>query len=127
MIAARKILFVLFVLICSFVVFPVGQSASAASFGAIAFSQDTGGWGYSYNYRSRGAAQRRAMNECRSKGRGCRVIVWFRNACGALAVGRGNAYGWGWDAIRNRARGRALSACRARAGGCQIRVDVCSR
>ena len=123
----RKVALVFCLLISGCVVFPFGHSASAASFGAIAFSQDTGAWGYSYKYRSRSAAERRALNECRGKGYGCRIIVWFRDACGALAVGRANAYGWGWDAVRSRARGRALAACRARSSGCQLRVDVCSR
>jgi len=106
---------------------PFGQSASAARYGSIAFSQNSGAWGYSYGYSSRSAAQRRAMRECRARGYGCRVVVWFRNACGALAVGRGNAYGWSWNTSRARARRRAMAECRARTGGCRIRVTVCSR
>lgn len=106
---------------------PFGQSAAAASYGAIAFSPSTGVWGYSYNYGTRGAAEHRAMRECRARGSGCRSIVWFRDACGALAVGQGNAYGWGWNVSRTSAQNRAIRECRARTGGCRIRVDVCSR
>ncbi|MFP4538135.1 MAG: DUF4189 domain-containing protein, partial [Dichotomicrobium sp.] len=43
-----------------------GPSASAASYGAIAYSPNSGVWGYSYDYGSRGAAERRAMRECRA-------------------------------------------------------------
>jgi len=99
----------------------------AQVYGAIAFSPSNGVWGYSYNYNARGAAERRAMRECRARGSGCRSIVWFRNACGALAVGQGNAYGWGWNTSRQQARRRAMAECRARTSGCRIRADVCSR
>ena len=103
-----------------------GVQSAAAGYGAIAYSSSSGGWGYSYNYGSRGAAERRALRECRVRGGGCRTVVWFRNACGALASGRGNAYGWSWNTSRAVARRRAMRECRARTSGCRIRVDVCS-
>ncbi len=103
-----------------------GVQGAAAGYGAIAYSPSSGVWGYSYNYGSRGSAQRRALRECRARGRGCRSVVWFRDACGALASGRGNAYGWSWNTSRAAARRRAMRECRARTGGCRIRVDVCS-
>jgi len=106
---------------------PFGQSASAARYGSIAFSEDSGAWGYSHGYSSRSAAKGRALRACRARGDGCRIVVWFRNACGALAVGRGNVYGWSWNTSRARARRRALAECRARTSGCRIRVTVCSR
>lgn len=103
-----------------------GVQSASAGYGAIAYSPSSGVWGYSYNYGSRGAAERRALRECRIRGGGCRSIVWFRNACGALASGHGNAYGWSWNTSRAAARRRAMRECRARTGGCRIRVDVCS-
>jgi len=103
-----------------------GVQSASAGYGAIAYSPSSGAWGYSYNYGSRGAAEGRALRECRVRGSGCRSIVWFRNACGALASGNGNAYGWAWNTSRATARRRALRECRARTSGCRIRVDVCS-
>jgi len=105
---------------------PFGHTASAG-YGSIAFSQDSGAYGYSWNYSTRNTAERRALRECRSQGRGCQVIMWFRNACAALAVGYGNAYGWAWNTSRRQARIRALDECSSRADRCRIRVDVCSR
>jgi serine/threonine-protein kinase len=106
---------------------PASHTASAASYGAIAYATSSGVWGYSYGYSSRGGAESRALRECRSRGRGCRAIVWFREACGALATGRNNGYGWAWNTSRRAARQRAMAECRNRTSGCRIRVDVCSR
>jgi len=103
-----------------------GVESAAAGYGAIAYSPSNGVWGYSYDYGSRAAAERRAMRECRARGAGCRPVVWFRNACGALATGRGDAYGWAWNNSRAQARRRALRECRNRTTGCRLRVDVCS-
>src|ERR1700681_405368 len=74
--------------------------AAADNFGAIAFSASSGAAGYSYDYASRDEAEERALQEC---GRGCEVVLWFKNACGALAVGTGNGYGSGWAASRSEA------------------------
>ena len=84
-------------------------AALANYFGAIAFSQDTGSVGYSYDYGNQAGAEGRAMQECRD--RGCMVVVWFENACGALAIGDGNGYGTGWAGTRADAEQIALSNC----------------
>jgi serine/threonine-protein kinase len=104
-----------------------GTFCSAAladdKYGAIAFSQDTGRHGYSYNYDSRGEAERRALNEC---GRGCTVAVWFRNACGALAVGEDNAYGSGWSTSRREAENIAMNGCGEHSGSCSVVRWACT-
>ncbi|MFI9510189.1 DUF4189 domain-containing protein [Nocardia sp. NPDC052566] len=59
--------------------------AHAASnyYGAIAVSSSTGRYGYSYDYPSYAAAEGRALSGC---GAGdCKVLVSWRNGCGALA------------------------------------------
>ena len=103
----------------------LGSTAALADdkYGAIAFSQDTGRHGYSYNYNSRGGAESRALNEC---GRSCSVAVWFRNACGALAVGENNAYGSGWAVDRGDAENIALDGCGQHAGDCRIVRWACT-
>ena len=58
--------------------------ALAENHGAIAFSEETGAVGYSYDHPTRDAAETKALEEC---GPGCKVVQWFRNACGALATG----------------------------------------
>ena len=61
--------------------------AVADSYGAIAFSPSTRADGWSNSFSTRADAERRALRECSARARDCRVAIWFKNACGALAVG----------------------------------------
>jgi serine/threonine-protein kinase len=64
--------------------------------------------------------------ECRKRGGGCRIATWFKNACGALAVGEDNFYGGAWGASRLEAESKALTHCRKEAQNCNIRRWVCT-
>ena len=100
------------------------EAQAQDNYGAIAYSSSTGRYGYSYDFGSRAEAENYAISKC---GRSdCVVKVWFRNACGALAVGRRGALGWGWAGSRGQAEGRALSECQSRASGCNVRVWSCT-
>ena len=98
-------------------------TAAADSFGALAFSTSSGAAGRSYDYDSRDEAEERALQEC---GRGCEVVLWFKDACGALAVGEGNGYGTGWASSRSEAEGLAIDYCRKNTGGCEIAQWACT-
>jgi hypothetical protein len=102
-----------------------GSAARAAddNFGAIAFSSGTGATGYSYDYDSRDDAEERALQEC---GPGCKVVLWFKNGCGALAVGEGNGSGTGWAASRTEAENLAIGYCRQNTSGCEISRWACT-
>ena len=100
--------------------------ASANNFGAIAYSPNTGSHGYSYDYPSRGQAEGHALAECRKYAGDCRVAIWFRNACGALAIGNNGGWGSGWGDSRQRAEYEAINSCRQHAGNCGIRRWACT-
>ncbi len=92
-------------------------------YGAIAYSPSTHLYGYSYDHEYRSAAEDAAMNYC---GQGdCSVAIWFRNACGALAIGS-SGYGSGWGSNRSRAEAEALNSCRGYSDNCQIQQWVCT-
>jgi hypothetical protein len=97
--------------------------AMADNFGAIAFSSSSGANGYSYDHGSREGAEEHAMQEC---GPGCEVVLWFKNACGSLAVGNGNGYGTGWADSRGEAEDIAMRSCRQQNGGCGVKVWTCT-
>ncbi len=97
-----------------------------ADYGAIAFSPGTGAHGYSYGAGSRGQAERVAMSNCRGYASDCRVLVYFQNACAALAVGSGNGYGFAWAGSRGQAENRAMRECRNRTSSCRVIRWVCS-
>jgi serine/threonine-protein kinase len=93
-------------------------------FGAIAYSASSGAWGTSYDYQTRAEAEQRALSRCAQGD--CQVRVWFRNACGALAVGRGNCMGWGWASDKDEAQRKALNNCRQYGTGCSVKCWACT-
>ena len=99
--------------------------AAADNYGAIAYSPSTKAYGWSYDFPSRGAAESEAMSRCRTKAGDCFVPLWFRNACGALAIGSGG-YGTGWATDRSSAEHQALGVCRRHTGDCAVRQWVCT-
>ena len=66
-----------------------------------------------------------ALAECRRHANDCVVAIWFRNACGALAVGL-DGYGAGWATNRVQAERSALQLCRRYAEDCTILRALCS-
>ncbi|MCS7032117.1 MAG: DUF4189 domain-containing protein [Gloeomargarita sp. SKYG116] len=95
--------------------------------GAIAWSRRTNAQGYAWGYRSRLAAENRALQECESRsGIGdCQIVLWFRNACGSIAETADGSMGYAWDGTRLGAERRALDACR-RYGVCRVARTFCS-
>ena len=91
---------------------PAGSGAATGDlYGSIAFSQvGDGGYafGIAWNAQGREAARRSAVEECRRRdgGGGCSEAGWFRNACGAIAIGDANGYGTGWGRPTRRRRVR---------------------
>jgi serine/threonine-protein kinase len=102
------------------------QSAPAAAqdyYGAIAYSSDSGALGWGNDHRSRRGAENGALSQC---GAGCSVVLWFKNACGAIATASDGSYGTGWSGSRREAEAIAMNNCRARAGGCTLQRWVCT-
>ena len=102
-------------------------SSSKKTFGAIAFSRDTGANGYSFQYDNRSGAEARALKECGAYASDCTVASSFSDACGALAVGDRN--GWGASRAESiiKAERNALATCRSYDNAnCEIEVSVCS-
>lgn len=105
---------------------PSWSTAAAAddNYGAIAFSQAGGNYGYSYDYGSRAGAEQEALNRCNASD--CAVVLWFMNACGALASGDDNGYGTGWAPSRSAAENIAMSNCRNESTNCRITCWACT-
>ena len=101
-------------------------AAQAQYYGAIAYGPGNGAWGTSYDFSSRWEAERVAMSNCAANGYDCRILVWFENACGALAINGAGAYGSGWGTNRGIAEGHALNVCSRNGGGCYVSRWVCT-
>jgi hypothetical protein len=95
-------------------------------FGAIAYSSQTGAHGWAKDYPSRDAAQRAALSICRKHASDCRAVLWFRNACGALARGP-NGPGWAWAESQVAADKQAMELCAKHSTGCSVTRSVCTK
>jgi hypothetical protein len=94
-------------------------------YGAIAFSGSSGAEGWSYEHPTRSSAEQRALSKCALHADDCQVVIWFRNACGALAVGTGNTWGANWGNSRQEALDAAMRTCSDSADDCTPRRWVC--
>jgi len=102
--------------------------ASAQSYGAISRSSSTQDKGYSWNYRTRAAAENRALSECESiSGAGdCEVMVWARDACMSIAEGTNGAAGTAWSTDEYSAERTARKVCRDYDGiDCSVTRTIC--
>lgn len=105
------------------------KALAADSFGAIAYSPATKVHGYSYRYRTRQEAVNAAVAACvkTARARDCKLLVWFKNACGALAENPVGTYGYAWAGDRQTAEAKAVQACQDYGGDpCRITRWVCS-
>jgi len=104
------------------------QPQSRSSFGAIALDRLSGSYGYSFAWGTREAAEAAAMRECRSNVEsrgGCSVVLWFSDACGALAQA-GSNWGTAWANSSRAAAARARSTCEKQGEACEVSRTVCS-
>jgi len=102
--------------------------ANAQSYGAIARSPSTQDKGYSWNYDTRDAAERRALRECEniSNPGDCEVLIWARNACMSIAEGSNGAAGSGWSTNKAQAERTARKVCRDYDGvDCSVTRTIC--
>jgi len=104
------------------------QTQNRTWYGAIAYSPSSRIHGYSYNYQNRYDAENKAMIQCKNYSRryDCRVLVVFRNGCGALAQGS-IGYGSGWGANKYSAEMNALYSCRRVSNNCRVVRWVCTK
>ena len=93
-------------------------------YGAIAYSTDNGKYGYTYDYGTLASAEADALRNCSAAS--CQVVLWFKNSCGALAIGNGYAYGAAWANNRGDAETSAMTFCSQNGTGCNIAQWVCT-
>jgi hypothetical protein len=94
-------------------------------YGAIAYSPRTGAHGWSFNHPSRTAAEKVALSNCKKLAPDCKTQVWFKNACGALAVGA-DGFGTAWGNPQQAADDEAFKLCAKHSKACAVIRRVCS-
>ncbi len=102
------------------------EAALADSFGAISYSPDTGATGWSHSWANRRKAERVAQDNCYANADDCRVAIWFKNACGAVAVGDDGGWGSAWAYNSRGAQRAAIAQCSEYSDGCRVVRWQCS-
>jgi len=110
-----------------FLAFTTGQASAKDYFGAIAISPSTKAMGWSYDYSSKWKANNTALKKCRKYASDCRIATWFRNACGAVAVGQNGGWGAQWGHNIKNAKWKARKTCRKYDSNCKVKRWVCTK
>ena len=100
-------------------------AAAQELFGAIAYSENAYKYGWANNYPTRDAATKAALEFCAKNGPDCHVVLWFRNACGALVTGP-DGHGAAWAESRKRAVNEATKLCAERSEACKLTRSFCT-
>lgn len=105
------------------------RRGSDPNWGAIA--SRSGAYGYSFNHRSRDAAERAARAQCdRAAGRAgaCDVRAFFDRSCGALAAGNYGEWGTAIAPTAAAAGSAAVAQCNNHlpTEPCKLVVNICS-
>ena len=103
-----------------------GVAEARDYYGAIAYSKTMRVQGYVYDLASQDEAESAALISCSDLAADCEPLIWFRNACGALAVSSEGAYGATWGEDEATAEKKALASCAEYAKDCQIVRWVCT-
>jgi len=98
------------------------------SHGAIAYSRETGAYGYAYDHDNQNRARHAALRHCTRHASDCHIVVTFVEQCGAIAETTQREVSPGLGKTRKEAEERSLAACRAAAGkACTVAAWVCSK
>jgi hypothetical protein len=103
-----------------------GHDHSGPKYGAIAYSSDTGAYGWSNKRGTQAEAENVALEQCGKRASDCEIEVWFDRRCGAVAAGD-KWVGHGWGATQQQAQSQALQDCRQEGdNACEVKVTACS-
>ena len=102
---------------------------SGHSYAAIAYSPATGKYGYSYDLRSRAAAEKVALEKCDAAD--ARIVTWVNKGFIALALGSDKScWGVGWSygngCSNTAAKDYALDDCKKRTSDVHIALALSS-
>ena len=123
----RTIKLIIMALTTSFLIAASSSHASAKNYyGAIAYSPSTQAMGWAYDYNTKWAANNAALKKCRKHASDCRIATWFRNACGAIAVGGNGGWGAHWGHSVKNAKWKARKTCKRHDSYCKVRRWVCT-
>lgn len=104
-------------------------SSTGNYYGAIAVNVKTAAYGWANNYKSKSAAEKAAMANCRKypSGSNCQIKMWVRNACAAIAwrTWSDGRFRWGTSWATTKAKAEA-QAKKLVGSGAKTRTAFCT-
>lgn len=102
----------------------MAQRMHVPLYGAFAYSNSTGRWGWSYQAPDQARAEVVARASCGTAD--ARTVGWGRDTFIALALSGTRGYGFAWDRLPQRAAQKALRECRS-GEICQVAAVIDTR
>ena len=102
-----------------------GSSPGTEQFAALAFSDETRAYGYSYNQPNRKTADEVALAECSKHASDCKIEMWT-NRCLSLARADDGSWGTHWKENKQDAVAAAMKICSQHSNTCKTVVAVCN-
>ena len=124
----RAVLTAAVMIAVSLVLTLVATSHAHAGFGAVAYDQDTGKYGATWDESTQARAFELALKQCASPN--CRVHAVEPAGCGALALSdKDKAWGGADRETLAKAKQDAVARCQSHttAGACVVRVSGCNK
>lgn len=107
----------------------IAQQQQKMLFGAIAYSPTTRALGVAQDNASQAEAESVALQNCQAsapQASDCKNVMWVRNACAVIAVGKDGGWGTDWGADRATAERKALAVCAQHSSTCEVVRRVCT-
>lgn len=101
------------------------KAAKSQKHAAIAYNEETGGWGYSFDQLTEDLAKKKATEKCPT----CTVKLTWNQGCGALAQSTTNnkIMAAATGPLRPAAEATAKANCQSQGGGtCKVVVWACN-
>jgi hypothetical protein len=100
---------------------------NATPYGAIAYGVESQAAGWSFDYRTKEDAERRALTDCAKHGDDCKIVVTIYNSCAAVAADDNQHFAVVEARKGETAQANALAACTQQGGtNCEIQAWSCA-
>ena len=104
----------------------VAHSTYKNYYAALAISEKSRAYGFSFNQSSKKKAAGAAMLQCSKNATDCTIKI-LTTDCLAFASAKGGGWGYAWSQKRSKAQARAMNQCSKHSKKCEIKVSVCNR
>ena len=105
----------------------LARSEAGHVYGAIAYSRQTGAFGFATRFGDSDSANALALGNCAKRGPGCYVVISFSNLCASVSADNRDGVFWGTAGTRTEAQRQSQLHCNRDGGDeCKVVAWACS-